>query len=256
MHLEAASHFALASIKAGRHYDNDDELTLEELNQDRVFQESAIYRANVIGTLFTSVAFLEAFVNEIFLDAVYSLNRVRPDQIIPCGAVMSLSDTVIRSLAQKGNKMERGSLRLSTLNKYNEALTLSNESPIDESNPKRNAVQTVIDFRHYLTHAKPEWITVACEEASFGLIKNDRTPLENQVKALINTDVHRPSLGYHHEMYFVKSGFPANCLNATLAKAAVRSCLEFANEFCRRMVIKEIETRYSRLNGLLSVLFE
>ena len=226
-----------AHQERGAPYDDDDKLGDSDREPGRIFQTTLAYQSNVVAAIFTSVAFLEASINEVFLDAVHS-TELSPGQIIPFGSVRSLSPDIVERVAQKWGEIERKS----TLKKYNWTLKENNKKEIDASDPKGYAVDTLIKFRHSLMHAKPEWVSTQVRNESLRPGKNN-TVLESRVNALIKSDANRPRAGYAHKSILATSQFPANCLNAPLARMAVKSCLEFDAEFCHRMRIKNKEIR-------------
>jgi len=210
-----------------------------DLEPDRRFQEESAYRSNVIGAVYASVAFLEASINEVFLDAAFS-TKIRKGQVIPSGTVESLRPDVVEDIAREWPTIERSTIFI----KYNLALALNCKRAICASNPKRKAADTLKTFRNLLTHPKPKWIRIYdSNKKSLASQKKDAVSVESRIKALIESDKKRPPAGYHHETSLVHGQFPTKYLNATLAKIAVKSCLEFDNEFCHRMGIKNKETR-------------
>lgn len=249
LQMLAACYFAAESFKRGAYYDDDDTLSESDLTNDRLFREKSAYRSNVIGTVFTSFAFLDASINEVFLDAKFS-TEIQRCQVIPFGTVESLRPNIIKAMAQIWTLRIKPK-HWSTFEKYSKALTLNNQKKISENDPIGEVLDTLRKFRNCLTHPIPEWVTIQPSNKEPSPEKNDT--LESRVKALIKSDKKRLPEGYHHEIHLVDPQFPVNCLNATLAKMAVKSCLEFDNEFCHRMGIEDKETRRPLKEALLSL---
>jgi hypothetical protein len=276
--MESARVFAFLSDEIGKYYDTHPK-------DEKYPRKVAIYRPYVVGALYTSVAFLEAAINEVFLDAEYCARpskRHLGTKIVPRGAVEGVSPKIIelmgdmwlqkqkyhswpgRSHLKKYlNKNKHGDniqYHWSTFDKYQLALALNKKRPIGKSNRARKRVFLLTDFRNYLTHAKTEWVvTRAIKSKSkrnvFGTPKPEKqetVKLERRIKALIRSDENRPREGYPHEDSLPIHYFPYNCLTANFAKVAVKSSLEFHNEFSKRMDVKDIETREPILRGTLS----
>lgn len=276
--MESARVFAFLSDEIGKYYDTHPK-------DEKYPWKVAVYRPYVVGALYTSVAFLEAAINEVFLDAEYSArpsNRHLGTKIVPRGAVKGVNAKVIDLMTQiwleqkqynswqgrsyleryleNSNPSNNVSWKWSTLDKYQLALALNKKRPIGKSNQKRKNVFILNEFRNYLTHAKTEWVvTRALKRKSKGNVFGRPKPetqktvkLERRIKALIKSDENRPLEGYPHEDSLPIPYFPYNCLTANFAKMAVKSSLEFHNEFSNRMCVKDIESLEPILRGTLS----
>lgn len=277
--MESARVFAFLSDEIGKYYDTHPK-------DEKYPRKVAIYRPYVVGALYTSVAFLEASINEVFLDAEYCArpsSRSLGTKIVPHGAVQGVSPEVIEVMAQMWlmrqpykkwpgrNRLEKylvGRNRSNNiggwqpfLNKYQLALALNKKRPIGKSNKKRKDVYLLNDFRNYLTHGKTEWVVTRALRRKSKIInafgksrpeKQETVELERRIKALIGSDENRPREGYPHEDSLPIHYFPYNCLTANFAKMAVKSSLVFHNEFSKRMGIKDIEALEPILRGTLS----
>ncbi len=103
MNFDTAVLFATECIKIGKRYDENPQLNIQnasELSRDYAF-----------GTVFTSVAWLEAVINGVFLDAVECMPKdsrsreshkraITLDEIKPKGFIALLSPEVIKSMSQ------------------------------------------------------------------------------------------------------------------------------------------------------------
>jgi hypothetical protein len=281
LHIEAAMSLANQCTELGKKYDVN--ASLEPTN----FQKNT-YKACVLGTLFTTVAFLEAAINEVFLDAVESIpatdRKERDARIsvkdadINCyGVVESLSSETVKRMAQIWLRQRKiksctyfshfaGFLdrqkqdgysnveRWSILDKYQAALFLNKKSPFGKG-LKRQAAYTLIGLRNYLTHPKPETVILAGPEGTrLGPEKEESADLEQRVTDLIESDALRPAAGYAHEKLFLASPFPSNCLSSGLARMGIKSALEFNNAFSSWMGTKNMTSKYPQLQQQMSIL--
>ena len=103
MNFDTAVLFATECIKIGQRYDENPQLNIQNVSE--------LSRDYAFGTVFASVAWLEAVINGVFLDAVEcmpkdSRSRDSPkraitlDEITPKGFIALLSPEVIKSMAQ------------------------------------------------------------------------------------------------------------------------------------------------------------
>lgn len=101
------------------------------------------HRSYVVTSLLSSVAFLEAVVNEVFVDAVDSNSRVA-----------SLGSRCIELMAETWLTSERG---LGTLDKYQMALLFAGKPRFLKGENPYQDVSSVITIRNSLIHFKPRW---------------------------------------------------------------------------------------------------
>lgn len=216
--------------------------------------------AYVISSIFAAVAFLEAFVNEVFLQAVDQVDtniiKGRP----AVGYLAALSVDAITSMAQvwrygiefdqehgieldkDGNKTSRmhGFLaqfllidkpdelnkeveRWTIENKYQLALFVSGH-PRSESfckgNPSCTEVNTLIRLRNHFTHYKPEWHTSV----------RGHPMAEQRATRRLAHELRK--LGFDNPLFRATGGIPLEeFLGAKCAHWAATSSLNFADRF-------------------------
>ena len=108
------------------------------------FHPSAIYRANVVGSLISSVACVEANINEFFSNA--------HDRIISPTSI--LTEDVLGNL---GSKWEDQKVRrLPSLDKYQTALAAANLPALDAGRVPFQDVKLLIQLRNSMVHFKPQ----------------------------------------------------------------------------------------------------
>lgn len=281
IHLDAACIFTFGTYEIGKYYDTHPK-------DGEYSRKAALYRASVVGALYTSVAFLEAAINEVLLDAEYCARpstRQLGTKIIPRGAVEGLSPNVIELMAQMWVQQQKynswpGRSHLEkyldknnpgnniqhywpTLDKYQLALALNKKRPIGKSNRKRRNVSLLRDFRNYLTHAKTELAVAHTRTRRYRgddftrqrLEKQETVRLERRIKALLKSDKNGSYDSHAHENFIIRPYFPYNCLTANFAKMAVKSSLEFYTEFSKRMGVRDIEALHFLRGPPLSAIF-
>ncbi|MCK5391082.1 MAG: hypothetical protein KAJ31_01505 [Deltaproteobacteria bacterium] len=195
-HLYAATHFLeLATI-------------IEDNGQvEPVFNIE--HRAYVHNSILSSVAFLEAAINELFQDAHDETQTYIND----------LDPSIIENLSSHWADTEIKSNFKSTLVKYQQALRIAGKEAMREGEPPFQNTKLVIELRNFLTHYKPK---------SLG---GDTThPLEVKLKG-----------EFPLNKKYDKSGnkdFPDKMLGIGCAEWSIKSVKNFADEFFKRMDIK------------------
>ena len=207
------------------------------------------YWAYGIGSVFSAVAFLEATINEVFLDAV-DIQRGQS------GIVRPLDSDVKESMARFWNEKKAGSCHdfenviycltsslekgksyckgrsvdfWYTLDKYQLALRLKRHFQFDKNSLSWESVNTLIAFRHFLIHYKPGWTILAAPEGEYeGPENNDEVKLQNKLNdyKICTNPLYQGSL------------FPYKCLGWKGANWAVESSLKFTDEFFDWMGLK------------------
>lgn len=103
----------------------------------------------VISSVISSVAFLEATVNEIFSDAV---DGVQPDA---GGTLEGMSERAVRQMAGWWEAADR---RESTLAMYQMLLLFNDREPLDRGGDPYQSAAATIDLRNSLVHFHPTTI--------------------------------------------------------------------------------------------------
>jgi hypothetical protein len=101
------------------------------------------HRAYVVGAIMTSVASVEALINEFYLDAVDN----------HLGAILDTNQQSL--LAELWKPLEQKRVRI--LEKYQIALAAIKSNKFDISRGPYQDVSLLIDLRNMLVHFKPEW---------------------------------------------------------------------------------------------------
>jgi hypothetical protein len=111
---------------------------------------SAEHWGYVVGAVLSSVAYLEAAINELFADAAAATLR----------RLHGLDHDTIALMAEIwGNGIPR-TARYGVLDKYAIALSLARKPPLATNRPPWQPTTHLIDLRNYLIHSVPEWIPI------------------------------------------------------------------------------------------------
>ena len=174
----------------------------EATNAGKTFADGDFFnhhRAYVVGSIMTSVASIEARINEFYLDATDNL----------LGLILNTTQQGL--LAELWKPLDEK--RVSVLQKYQIALSAIECSKFDISKGPYQDVSLLIDLRNMLVHFKPEW-------------DNDQKKhkkIEQKLKGRFELNPFWPK----EDVIF----FPFKCLSHGCASWAVRSSMNFILEF-------------------------
>jgi hypothetical protein len=162
------------------------------------------HRAYVIGTILTTTAFLEASINELYLEVQdRSLNGGPGGQR--------------RVLAVPAHFWSEAA-RPPILHKYQLALVVADAEPFDESRPTFRDADGLIALRDALVHGRPDW--------------RDRHGRRQNLERRLRTKFAHNRLASPAD-----PEFPDRLLGAGCASWTVRVAERFSDEFCQRMAI-------------------
>ena len=111
-------------------------------------RESEMY---AIGAVLSSVAALEASINELYLQAIDQSERT---EVSKDGRLGSLSKPQMKLLGQLWPTIDKK--RFAILDKYQITLTACGEDPLEKDREPFQSAATLIKLRNALTHFKPE----------------------------------------------------------------------------------------------------
>lgn len=174
----------------------------EAANSGKTFADgdfSNHHRAYVVGAIMTSVASVEARINEFYLDATDNL----------LGSILDTGSQAL--LAELWKVVDEK--RFPILQKYQIALAAIERSKFDTSTRPYQDVDLLIDLRNMLVHFKPEW-------------DNDQKKhrqIEEKLKGRFELNPFWPKDG--------PIFFPFKCLSHGCASWAVRSSMNFILKF-------------------------
>lgn len=225
-HLRSAAYFAKQSAGMEREYAGKPRGDVG----DTVFYG---HRACVIGAILSSAAFLEAAINELFVDSVeHEAKETEPTPTDPPRPVDQLPRASRKVMAEV---WPFDVDRQRPLDKYQIALVLSGKPELDTSARPYQDVDALVTLRNNLVHYKPRDIRAGLEPGQ---------ETEKMAKRLRDR-------GFAPNPFFSGSGnpfFPDKCLGYGCAKWAVESSVEFADAFFSRMSIVSRHERFKPLD--------
>jgi hypothetical protein len=192
-HIFSAHHFSeLAHVLEGRG------------SEDLSAEEKWRHRAYVIGAAFSASSFLEASINELYLE-LQNLSQSGHPRLPPreLGLLLRVWPDVVGS---------------PVLHKYQVALSISDADNYDESRPPYIDADSLLRLRDGLLSCTPDW--------------DDSRGKHRTLEKRLRTKFPPSSLAPASAPWF-----PDRCLGAGCAKWAVRTAQAFSDDFCRRMGI-------------------
>jgi len=210
-HIKSAAHFSKLSADVEKAFDGkySDELYCKQM-------------AYVTGAVFASVSFLEATINELFVDAHDKIptvvNQLHPEAISQLSEMWKLGVPKLEMLKLGVPKASK------ILQKFQTALTLNKKPLFDAGKQPYKDIECLIKLRNALVHYEPEWITNSSDTEEITIQK-----LENILKGKFQLN---PLAGMGN------SFFPDKCLGHGCAEWTVRSSIMFTDEFFLRMGLK------------------
>lgn len=191
-HLYAARH--LSDLACGLEDDNRGSTDAEVIER---------HRAYVIGSVLAATAYLEASINELYLEV--------QEHIVNGSAggrrVLSVPAHFWSSVA-----------RPPILHKYQLALVVADAEPFDEGRSPFREADALVALRDALVHGRIEW------RDQHGRRQN----LERRLRAKFKLNTLSSSAG---------TEFPDQLLGAGCAQWAVKVAEQFSDDFCKRMAI-------------------
>ena len=174
----------------------------EAANSGKTFADGDFinhHRAYVVGAILTSVASVEARINEFYIDATDNL----------LGSILDVSQQAL--LAELWKPLDEK--KVSILQKYQIALAAIGRGKFDTSRGPYQNVALLIGLRNMLVHFKPEWDS---NQKKHGKIEKD---LQGRFEL-------NPFWPKDNSIFF-----PFKCLSYGCASWAIRSSMDFILEF-------------------------
>ncbi len=213
-HIHAAALFARDSWRLeSEHGDKP----LEELRGTGLVEDDEGY---VIGAVFTSVAFLEAKINELFDDMVGATETTSFKQLAPDN----------REKMARWWELEQGN-QARTLEKFQGALTAIGKCPFDTKVSPYQDADNLIELRNELVHYRPKLIPVGATVPD---------GITRRLEGKFSTNPWYRGRG--------NPFYPHKCLGHGCAEWAVKSSLRFTDKVFERM---GITTKYDSLRTRL-----
>jgi hypothetical protein len=240
----SAAFFARKAREIEEEYTKSTEKTLSD-------QQKYEHTAYVIGSIFAARAYLEATINQVFLDAIEPApnsitaplkpftSRMATAWKLKSGFDFSKFDNVF--LVNRGNKGKEVEKWGPAEDKFQCALVLACQKPFDREEEELRSICVLRYLRNDLVHHTPGWITYQIGGGYFSGPNNGLKKYEhanNLVDQLTKyaTKCGRDLNSIKNPLLPVGSSFyPNTYLGSTCAEWAVRSSKAFTDEFFLRM---------------------
>jgi hypothetical protein len=169
------------------------------------------HEAFVLNSIFSSVAFLESTVNELYSDAADDAYFFTDEK----------NEVLLKNIGDKW-KNENYFDRTPMVHKYQKILVIADKPMFDDHHPAFSNIRSLMEIRNYLMHYRREWVII-----QEGLVSDAReeTRAEKFEKMLKDKFMENP-LAHKNRPYF-----PDKCLGHGCAEWAVFNSLEFTDEF-------------------------
>ncbi len=209
--IQARSYFSQEHIKAAALFTRQTYQIEEDYRRNGVINDELIedHRSFVSGAVFATVSFIEASINELFADALEHPGSDITVNIDPDTKLLLAQMSKLRVLRP-----------LSTLPKFQMALSLSKKGLLDEGGTPYQDVNTLIVIRNTLIHSEPFWE------------RGEETAIDKQILHL--QQANRFSLN-PLRVGRTNSFFPDLCLSHGCAEWGVKKSLELVTLFSSRI---------------------
>lgn len=201
-HIQSAALFTRQSHKIEQEFSG---ITSDEL--------IAGHMSYVIGSIFATVSYLEATINEFFEDAATG-----PDERLE-----GLESDKKRLLAEMWKLDVPKTATYPILRKYEIALTLARKEGFNRGNPPYQDIAFLVDLRNKLIHYEPKTTTFFSEINPESVSQE----LEDRFRGRFPFNPLRPTGPF----------FPDRCLSHGCAEWAIKSSLGLVDQFYSRMGI-------------------
>lgn len=203
---------------------------IEELELNQLTSEIKYdYDTFRFSSIILSNAFLEATINELLGDISENVQIIRED-----GSNQHFDKSFTNNIRKltKGNDFRFGNLRVES--KYNLVLILTGKTEFMIKDSYLKEFNNLRILRNDLIHADSEWVW-------------DDPELLKKLKTKRYEDIFKQKFNPNP---FVKGGpfFPNRCLGHGCSKWALLTCLNFSDEFYKRMELKPL---YEPLRDLI-----
>jgi len=189
------------------------------------------HEAFIFNAIFSTVAFLESTINELYSDAADNAYFFVDEK----------NEMLLKTIGEKWRN-ENYFDRTQMLNKYQKILEIAGKPRFDADHPAFSNVRDLIEIRNYLMHYRREWVVVE-DGQSAG--PRQETRVEKLENLLRHKFVENP-LAQKNRPFF-----PDKCFGHGCAEWAVVNSLSFTDQFFERLelpppydgVKNELETK-------------
>lgn len=229
-HLLTASFFTKQCALLEKEYlDSVDKLEHESIQSPATQPNYEGHLAYVIGTLLTSVCFLESFINEVLFDLsgkesgifLTDMKRKQREDIVAANLWELLGDRK----------------SISIVDKYQLTLMVAGKKPFEKGEPPLQDIELIIGLRNELVHFKPEWF-VAKDEGIKRIHKWEKKLRAKKIR-------------FNPKFENTEIFFPYKMFGYGLAKWIVETCIKFSDEFLLRMGLNPTFPPYNEIRSTI-----
>ncbi|WP_084080197.1 hypothetical protein [Flavisolibacter ginsengisoli] len=213
--VEVRSYFSIQHILSATFFLEQLREFEKSLSKDSSDQEFLNHRAFIVSIIMSCASFLEATINEVFMDAAENVDGVLND----------LPKTTRNIFGRMWKKGIPRTASYTIIDKYQIALTLANKKEFDLGQLLSQDVILLIKLRNALVHFEPESV-ITKDIGETAKIK--RQKLEQQLTGKFEIN-----------MFTGKDNpyFPDKCLSIGCANWAIDATLDFTDEFFMKLGI-------------------
>ena len=171
------------------------------------------HEAFILNALFSSVAFLESTINELWSDAADNAYFFSDEK----------NEALLQAVGEKW-KNENYFDRTPLPNKYQKILEIGKKPLFDENDPDYAGMKDLIGIRNYLMHYRREWVIIQIDRSPGGHTETHAEKFERLFK---NRFAENPLAGKNLPF------FPDRRLGHGCAEWAVTTSLSFTDRFFR-----------------------
>jgi|GEM_PF-652232 len=203
----------------------------EELALKKRFTEDRLirYRSHCITAIMSSISFLEASINELFMDSYDNRN----------GLIRDLPESYMLALSEMWKLGIPRTAAYPILDKYQIALTLCGKEQLNRGVSPTQDIHALVRLRNSLVHYEPEWVITQGQE-----IDKKQQKIESMLSGRFDLN---PFTGQNNPF------FPDKCLSAGSAVWCLKSVLDFNDLFFVTMgIIPIYEKVRHKINKIAS----
>ncbi|MGA2161638.1 MAG: hypothetical protein ABSG28_05510 [Methanoregula sp.] len=173
------------------------------------------HEAFVLNALFSSVAFLESTINELWSDAADNAYFFSDER----------NEALFQAVGEKW-KNENYFDRTPLPNKYQKILEIGEKPLFDENDQVFSGMRDLIGIRNYLMHYRREWVVIRTDRTPGYHVETHAEKFERLLKNRFGENPLAPK-----NLPF----FPDRCLGHGCAEWAVTTSLSFTDRFFRNL---------------------
>lgn len=213
--VEVRSYFSIQHLLSASFFHEQLVDFEKEIDIEPSDDELIKHRSLVVSVIMSCVSFLEASINELFMDSSEN----------PKGITQDLSKTTIKLFAQMWRRGIPRTANYNIIEKYQIALTLAKKREFDLGILLLQNITVLIRLRNALVHFEPESVVTK------SLIETTQVKRQKLEAQLIGKFLENSYTGKDNPF------FPDKCLSSSCASWAINSCISFTDEFFIKMGI-------------------